>query len=91
MFGVTPDQSMCPPDVRESLLRYQDKGIPTGDFLRNVLGNNLMGAVGHADMRNCAALPHICAFVYNSLDANCHGSPERVKAWLDKFRAKAGK
>lgn len=72
--------------VKESTLngldRYAQNRIPTGDFLRAVLENDLMQAMGRADESNRAAMFSICGYVYNELPSACHGSPEKVKAWL---------
>ena len=70
-------------DIRESLELYAKNHVPTGDFLRNVLENDLMGALGRADTRNQADIFEICQFVYNDLEPGiCWGSPEKVKEWL---------
>ena len=74
--------------IIDSIERYVKEGIPTGDFLRAVLENNLMESFGRADLRNRATLFEICAYIYNEIPASCHGSPEKVKAWLEKFRVK---
>ena len=78
---------MIRPDILESLLRYESKGIPTGDFLRAVLSNNLTEAFGRADDDNRATLFEIVAFAYNDMNAECWGSPEKYVAWLEKHRA----
>ena len=72
----------------EGLRRYADHGIPPGDFLRAVLENNLMEAVGRADYENRLYLYEICDYIYNEMPFNCHGSPENVRAWLDAFTKK---
>ena len=70
------------PDCLESLDRYVTEGIPTGGFLEAVLCNDLMESFGHADMYNRSTLFEICDYIYNELPALCHGSPEKVRAWL---------
>jgi predicted nucleotidyltransferase len=74
------------PDIKETLDRYASQGIPTGDFLAAVLSNNLMEAMGRADSFNQATLPEICSYIYNELPSPCHGSPEKVNAWLELKR-----
>jgi hypothetical protein len=69
-------------EIKASLDRYADEGVPTGGFLQAVLSNDLMDAFGRADEGNRADLFEICSYVYNEMPAPCHGSPERVKAWL---------
>jgi hypothetical protein len=75
-------------DCCESLDRYAKEGCPTGDFLRAVLENNLMEAMGRADIYNRDCLFEICEYVYNHIPLSCHGSPEKVRAWLDMHRRK---
>ena len=69
-------------DARASLRRYADRHIETGGFLRSVLENNLMEAMGRADETSRAWLFEICSYVYNELPSPCHGSPEAVAAGL---------
>lgn len=69
-------------DTLDAIDRYVTDGIPTGIFCEAVLENKLMEAFGRADMGNREALFHICEYVYNETPAACHGSPEKVRAWL---------
>jgi hypothetical protein len=73
---------MIPTLLKESFDRYVEYGIPTGDFLKSVLENDLMGAFGRADILNRVILFDICVYVYNELPRECHGSREAVKNWL---------
>ena len=70
------------PDTLDAIDRYVTLGIPTGSFLEAVLCNNLMESFGRADMGNRMALFEICDYIYNETPAGCHGSPEKVRAWL---------
>jgi hypothetical protein len=72
------------PDIKAKLRRYADEHEPTGDFLREVLSNNLMQAVCRADDYNITTLVEICQYVYNEIPSVCHGSPERYKEWIAK-------
>jgi hypothetical protein len=72
-----------PDNLMKSLHRYIIERCPTGDFLRAVLSNNLFEACGRADKSSIAALHAIVGFIYNHAPSNCHGSPEKVKAWLN--------
>jgi len=67
----------------DGLRRYADDGIPPGGFLMAVLENNLMEAFGRADEQNTLDMVEIAAYVYNEIPSVCHGSPERVTAWLE--------
>lgn len=73
---------MLRPDTKAAIDRYVDGRIPTGSFLRAVLENNLMEAMGRADIGNRHSLFEICEYIYNNIPLICHGSPERVKNWL---------
>jgi hypothetical protein len=66
-----------------ALHRYVNARIPTGDFLRAVLSNNLSESIGRADEDNLRALPTIVAYIYNELPSLCWGSEERVQRWLE--------
>ena len=69
----------------DSLKRYVENRIPTGDFLYAVLTNDLMEAMGRADNENREALFEICGYVYNEMPSTCHGSPEKVAKWLSEI------
>ena len=69
-------------DIKDALDRYAQDRCPTGGFLRAVLENDLMEAIGSADEGNLMCLHEICSYVYNHIPFNCHGSPEKVQAWL---------
>ena len=73
------------PETKDGLLRYAKEGIPTGGFLRAVLENDLMEAFARADRQNTDDMEEIVSFVYNDLPSACHGSPEIVKKWLERF------
>ena len=77
------EMNNCPQNIIESLNRYVTVRIPTGGFLRAVLENDLMEALGRADSQNKAELSAICNYVYNELPMNCWGSRERVRKWLE--------
>jgi hypothetical protein len=71
-----------------ALSEYAFNGRPVGDFLRHVISNDLMGAVGHADADNMRNLPAFTAWLYNEAPALCHGSRERYDAWLNVHESK---
>lgn len=56
-----------------------------GEFLQAVLRNDLREAVGRADAGNLTALPAYVGYLYNEAPSLCHGSPEKVKAWAERF------
>jgi len=71
-----------PKITREALDRYAVHHVPPGGFLRAVLSNDLMEAMGRADEENRAAIFDICAYIHNELPGNCHGSPDWVREWV---------
>jgi len=73
-------------DIKAALDRYAARGIPVGDFLTACLENNLMEAMGRADSYNRATIHQICMYIYNDMPSPCHGSPEKVTAWLARFK-----
>jgi len=67
----------------DALNRYVVGHVPTGDFLRAVLSNNLVDSFSHADDENLTAMQEIVKHIYFELPSRCWGSPEKVEAWLD--------
>lgn len=82
------DHSLIRPDIKDALRQWGAREHPfVGDFLRAVLSNDLMEAVGRADDDNIRTLPAICSYVYMELPSRCHGSPEIVKEWSESVLA----
>lgn len=79
-----PNPDLCPQSIKNSLNNYIVNRVPTGDFLRAVLENNLRESIGRADDNNLPVLHHIVSFLYNECPAACWGSPEKVKKWLNE-------
>lgn len=77
---------MLPASVKDGLDRYVNDGIPTGDFLRAVLTNDLFGAMGRADEENRANLFDICSYVWDYLPIPCWGSADKVNKWIESHR-----
>ena len=69
-------------DIKASIDRYATKRIPTGDFLKAVLENNLREALGRADDDNLRDIHEIVMYCHNKIPGLCWGSPEKVKKWL---------
>lgn len=55
-----------------------------GSFMRAVLTNDLMGAFGHADEQNAAAMRAWTMFLYNDAPSECYGSAEKLQAWHER-------
>lgn len=69
--------------IKEGIDRYIVDHIPTGGFLYAVLSNDLFHAIIKADEDNLATLIDIVWYVQNNVPVIAHGSPEKVKAWLE--------
>ena len=65
----------------EGIYLYINKGIEPGNFLTELISNDLFAAVGRADDTNINLLPTYCAFFYNEAPANCYGSKAQFSAW----------
>lgn len=73
---------MIPRAIKASIDLYIDTGYPTGSFLYAVLTNDLFEACGRADMVNGHELHDICKYIYNCAPSSCHGTKEKVEAWM---------
>ena len=78
------DYSGLPAHMQDAMRMYIEDGIEPGGFLSAVLENNLMRAFGRADSINAAHIKDYCAFLYNDVPGNCHGSPDIVTAWINR-------
>lgn len=68
--------------TKKTIDDYVEHGYVPGSFVTAVLENNLMQAFGCADSNNTRYMRNICAYVYNDIPAACHGSPQKVRDWL---------
>lgn len=72
-----------PARMMPSILRYVNDRIKPGRFLQAVICNDLSEAVGWADDENLSNLPAYVGFFYNETPTPCHGSLEKMQAWLE--------
>jgi len=82
MYDPEPRLSACPERFRAGLNRYLVDRIAPGSFLRAVLENDLMGAVGHADEESAKELKALVSWLWQEMPSNLWGTKERVSAWL---------
>lgn len=80
------DYSMLPEYMQEPAREYVELGHRPGDFLYEVLCNNLVNAFGRADETNFDRMHVWARWLFNEAPASCWGSPEKVKAWLEVQR-----
>jgi len=74
---------LLPGHIADGVKDYIEKGCPTGDFLRNVISNDLKGAFYHADDTNRRRMFDIVSFFYNYCPTVAWGSPEAYKFWVE--------
>jgi hypothetical protein len=70
-----------PIHTHHSIREYIDKGIPPGEFLYNILIQNVFVAEGVADRENRTTLSYITSYI-KTLPPACWGSKEKVRDWL---------
>lgn len=73
-----------PPHMRDAIRGYVLDHHPVGNFLTSVLKNDFFRAVSKADEENKLALGRWAQLLYNYIPSGCHGSDEKVEAWLAK-------
>lgn len=79
-------RELLPSHMIGGWLRYWNDRIEPGGFLRAVLENDLIGALGRADATNISCLKKYgeCLYWYAPGRPTGWGSPEAVKKWLSE-------
>jgi hypothetical protein len=78
-----------PEHMHEAVREYLLAGVPVGDFMENVLANDLVGAFSRADDRNTAAMRQWASFLHNDLPGrgsgrwSCWGDRATVRRWVE--------
>lgn len=80
------DPGRIAPRIKEALDNYGKHGLPTGDFLRAVLSNDLFTAFRRADPMSTATMAAIVAYITAFLPQGCYGSTAAVDLWLLEHR-----
>lgn len=83
-FYTAAARERIPDYMIEGVVQYVMYGKPSGGFLMSVFSNDLMGAMARADSTNQVYIKQYCDLLYNQLPSPCHGSSERVQAWINK-------
>lgn len=73
---------MVPENIAGALKRYIEHGIPPGSCTTAILAHDLFDAFGRADETTAANMRDIVRWIYNEAPSICHGSRERVDAWI---------
>ena len=80
---------LLPGHMVQPMIDYFEKGWPPGDFLRAVLENDLVEAVGRADSINQISLHSYVMWLYWHVPGRPEGgwgSPAAVNKWLEEAR-----
>lgn len=77
---------LIPEYMRESVRAYIFEGQPVGHFLTAFLSNDLKETFGRADTENRLCIHDYITFFYNYAPSPCWGSPEKVRAWIEKHQ-----
>ncbi len=80
------DYSVIPENMIESITAYVEEGQPLGHFLYALMTNDLNGAMARADTYTKLILPTYVMYVHWQIPGECHGSAEKVKAWMQEKR-----
>ena len=81
--------NLLPERMRGGMRRYIENGAPPGHFLTAVLSNDLAEACSRADPINRQRLGDYSGWLYSYAPPGCHGSHEKVRAWLKERAAEA--
>ena len=80
------DYSVIPERIMNNLLYYVKGEEAPGGFLYAVLSNNLFSAMARADKEMKPLIPLLVQYIHWEVPGGCHGSPEHVKAWMEKTK-----
>lgn len=88
---TTLEECRVPSKLHGGLVRYVARGIRPGSFLSAVLANNLAQAVVRADDETTLDdMRALVRWLHNEAETDCHGSPEKMAAWIEKREREAG-
>jgi hypothetical protein len=79
---------LVPEDLQDGLRRYFLHGVEPGGFLKAVLSNDMMRALGLANENHAhfIVLRKLTWFIYNYTDSRASGSKGAVDQWLESWR-----
>ena len=73
----------APGHILNAIADYASSRTLHGHFVTAVLANDLSQAVFRADKDSLAGLADIVRYVHWEIPDKCHGSIEKVEAWVD--------
>lgn len=74
--------NLIPEHMREGTRAYIETGREPGDFLSAIMANDFLEAAGQADDENACNWNLWAQFIYMETPGGCHGSKEKVYAWI---------
>jgi len=80
--------SNIPEYMHEGIINYLFYHVEPGDFLRNLLQNNLLGTFGNADSTNSSLIKEYILFFYKNVPIIVWGSEEKYNKWINKRKEK---
>lgn len=75
-----------PKRMRDGMIRYVKDGIRPGNFLCEIIANNLKEACYFADDENMANLPAYVNYFYNHAPISCWGSHNARENWIKEHK-----
>lgn len=75
------DTIEIPQRFRDSLGRWQHRGILPGGFLAAVLRGDLFDAFNRADAKSRPLIQKIASYIQRELPAGCYGSQANMDRW----------
>jgi hypothetical protein len=82
MIKLSTYSDRVPIGLLYELEAYVNERCPVCYSTDRLLSNDLLAAVFALDDEGFAALKPICELIHWELPTTCHGSAERVQAWL---------
>ena len=76
------DYSKLPAHMQDTARLYVEHGVIDSSFFTALVSNDLRGAFLRADDTNTAAMRDWVQWLHWEAPGNCHGSPEKVAAWI---------
>ncbi len=77
-----------PEHTRHTMMMYVVHGYKTGRGLQAILENDLFATVRCCDDATLAVLRPIITWFHSFTNGACHGSPEKVRAWIGSASGK---
>ena len=87
---ISKYETLIPPRMMASIMRYLDKGAPMGGFLTALFCNDLQNTYARADDENKKLIPIYLEFLHWEIPANAHGDPDIMATWMKDKRHELG-